>query len=333
MRYCHLLCGLLLCLMSVTTMADEFKPAYFRITELPGQDYDLMWKVPAVDAQTTLAVNPVLPESAVEIDVPRASYADGASVIRWRVHVPGGIEGKPIAFTGLVRTRIDILVRYERADGSEQVGRVLPIDPRFVPEASPGRFEVVQTYTVIGIEHILLGFDHLLFVLALVLIVHGTMRLLATITAFTLAHSITLVLATLGIVHVPGPPVEAFIALSIVFVAHEIIEQRRGHEGLAARKPWIIAFAFGLLHGLGFAGALAEVGLPTNALPTALLFFNVGVEIGQLVFVIAILTVAQLARRLFGERVPQAALRTATSYFIGGLASYWTIERVVSFWA
>ena len=179
-------------------------------------------------------------------------------------------------------TRIDVLVRLERADGSVQLGRVLPFDPRFVVTASPGAYEVAQTYTVLGIEHILAGFDHLLFVLALVILVKGVRRLIATVTAFTVAHSLTLVAATLGWLHVSGPPVEAAIALSIVFVAGEIIRARQCKPGLTQRYPWVVAFTFGLLHGLGFAGALVEVGLPQLSIPVALLFFNVGVEIGQL---------------------------------------------------
>jgi hydrogenase/urease accessory protein HupE len=205
--------------------------------------------------------------------------------------------------------------------------------PGFTVTASPGRWEVVQTYTLLGIEHILTGIDHLLFVLALVILVKGTRRLLWTVTAFTIAHSITLALATLGVINVPGPPVEATIALSIVFVASEIIAQARGREGLAARKPWLVAFSFGLLHGLGFAGALAEVGLPQNAIPLALLFFNVGVEIGQLLFIAGVLAFAHLAKRVAGGWVQPAAVSVAAAYAIGGIASYWTIERISSFWA
>jgi hydrogenase/urease accessory protein HupE len=198
--------------------------------------------------------------------------------------------------------------------------------------ASPGSFEVARTYTRLGIEHILTGFDHLLFVLALVLLVRGTRRLLWTVTAFTLAHSITLALATLGVIRVPGPPVEATIALSIVFVASEIVQQARGREGLAARKPWLVAFSFGLLHGLGFAGALAEVGLPQNAIPLALLFFNLGVEIGQLLFIAAVLLLARLAQRLAAGRIDPARASLVAAYAIGGMASYWVIERVSAFW-
>jgi hydrogenase/urease accessory protein HupE len=198
---------------------------------------------------------------------------------------------------------------------------------------SPGSFEVIRTYTVLGIGHILLGFDHLLFVLALLLIVDGTRRLIATITAFTVAHSITLALASLGVLHVPGPPVEALIALSIVFVAGEIVHARQGRPGLTQRYPWIVAFTFGLLHGLGFAGALAEVGLPQNSIPLALLFFNVGVEIGQLLFIAAVLAVIAGGRWLLARwpvRVPDWSWRVPP-YAIGSIASYWVFERIAGF--
>jgi hypothetical protein len=165
------------------------------------------------------------------------------------------------------------------------------------------------------------------------MIVRSTRRLLWTVTAFTLAHSITLSLATLGFLHVPGPPVEAIIALSIVFIASEIIHQRQGKEGLASRKPWIVAFAFGLLHGLGFAGALAEVGLPENSIPLALLFFNVGVEIGQVLFILVVLALYHLAKKINDSRFDLKRLEPIPVYLIGGIAGYWVIERVTGFWS
>ena len=226
-----------------------------------------------------------------------------------------------------------MLVRLVRLDGTVQLERILPVNPRFLPAPSPGQWEVVRTYTVLGIEHILSGFDHLLFVLALVLLVQGTRRLLATITAFTAAHSLTLAGATLGWVQVPGPPVEASIALSIAFVASEIIHARQGRRSITARYPWVVAFTFGLLHGFGFAGALAQVGLPQSSIPIALLFFNVGVELGQLLFVGlvcgAIATAAGLIQRL---RLPQPSwLWRLPPYAIGALASYWLVARVAAF--
>ena len=193
----------------------------------------------------------------------------------------------------------------------------------------PGTAEVAWTYIVLGVEHILGGVDHLLFVLALLLIVRGGRRILVTITAFTVAHSITLVAATLGWVHVPGPPVEAMIALSIVFVAAEIVQGLRGNPGLTARAPWLVAFSFGLLHGFGFAGALAEVGLPQNAIPIALFAFNVGVELGQLIFVGVALVVRAVLTRLPLPRRPW--LPYVAPYSIGAIAMFWVVQRVESF--
>jgi len=190
--------------------------------------------------------------------------------------------------------------------------------------------EIARAYTVLGIEHILSGFDHLLFVLALLFLVGFNRRLLLTITAFTLAHSLTLAAATLGFVHVPGPPVEAAIALSIVFVAAEVVRGLRGAPGLTARAPWLVAFVFGLLHGFGFAGALAEVGLPQKAIPIALLTFNVGVELGQLAFVAAVVAVAAVCARLPSARLPRWSA-SVPPYAIGVIAIFWVAERVASF--
>ena len=183
-------------------------------------------------------------------------------------------------------------MRIESLDGTTQTERLSPTKTSFIVQATPSRWEVAATYMRLGIEHILLGYDHLLFVLALVILVRTWRRVALTVTAFTVAHSITLAAATLGFVNVPGPPVEAAIALSIVLVAVEIVNARRGKPSLTARWPWLVAFCFGLLHGFGFAGALAEVGLPHHAIPVALLFFNLGVEVGQLSFVAVVLTLA-----------------------------------------
>ena len=312
--------------------ADVFRPAYLQLRQTAAECYDVLWKVPALDASTTLKVSPVFPPGTENLAPHARAFASGAATDRWSVRVPGGLEGKAVRFSHLADTGIDVLVRVERADGTEQLGRILAVDPQFVLRASPSSWEVVKSYTVLGIEHILTGFDHLLFVLALILIVRGTRRLLVTITAFTIAHSITLALATLGFVHVPGPPVEAMIALSIVFVAAETLRLRTGHESLASRKPWLVAFTFGLLHGLGFAGALAEVGLPQKSIPLGLLFFNVGVEIGQLLFITAVLSVLAASRALLRQRLRPAWGPALTSYVIGGVASFWLCERIAAFW-
>ena len=313
--------------------ADEFKPGYLQLTQIDREAYDVLWKVPALDESTTLKVKPVFPDGSETLMSPRGTYSRGVAVQRWRIRVPGGLEGKPIGFAQLSETRIDVLARLVRLDGSVQLARILPVNPTFIVVGSPGPMEVVVTYTTLGIEHILAGFDHLLFVLALVLLVKGTRRVLVTITAFTAAHSLTLAGATLGWVHVPGPPVEAAIALSIVFVASEIVRARQGGDSLTRQYPWVVAFAFGLLHGFGFAGALAEVGLPESSIAMALLFFNVGVEIGQLIFVaFVIAAMAAMTRAATWLRIswPEWLWRIAP-YAIGSLASFWVVERLSAF--
>jgi hydrogenase/urease accessory protein HupE len=223
----------------------------------------------------------------------------------------------------------DVLVRLERLDGATQVTRLTPSDPSFVVAAPAGAMGVARTYTVLGVEHILSGIDHLLFVLALLIITRGGWKMVKTVTAFTVSHSITLTLATLGYVHLPPPPVESIIALSIVFVAAEIIRSRAGKPGLTERAPWLVAFAFGLMHGLGFAGALSEVGLPDRHIPTALLFFSVGVEAGHFLFIGIVLSLIALVRQVKMPAPHWAKL--VPPYAIGSLAMFWVIQRVVAF--
>lgn len=320
-------------ILAAPASADDFRPAYLQLSQTSPTTYDVLWKIPAQGENATLNVRPAFPAGTDNLTAQRSSFNDGIAVQRWRVAIAGGLEGKTITFSGLSDVRIDVLARLTRSDGSVQLERISPSDAEFVVKSSPGAFEVVQTYGLLGISHILAGFDHLSFVLALVLIVGFNRRLIWTVTAFTLAHSITLALATLGIVHVPGPPVEAIIALSIVFVAIEIIQQQRGRHGLAAKKPWLVAFPFGLLHGLGFAGALSEIGLPAGSIPLALLFFNIGVEIGQLLFIAAVFATSRLFIALVSrKRLDLRLATTAVAYGIGGIASYWTVERLAGFW-
>src|SRR6187399_3180672 len=318
---------------SVPARADEFKPGYLQLTQLDRETYDVLWKIPAIDEWTTLKVTPQFPNGTEALTPVRSTFSRGITVQRWRIRVPEGLDGKAIFFSRLSETRIDVLARLVRLDGTVQLERILPVYPSFISRPSLGGLEVIRTYTILGVEHILTGFDHLLFVLALVLLVQGSRRLFVTITAFTVAHSLTLAGATLGWVHVPGPPVEASIALRIVFVASEIVHTRQGRYSVTQHYPWVVAFTFGLLHGFGFAGALAEVGLPQSSIPIALLFFNVGVEIGQLVFVGAVLTVIAAGRRA-GHRLRLSQpgwLWRIAPYVIGGLASFWLVERVAAF--
>jgi hydrogenase/urease accessory protein HupE len=284
------------------------QPAYLELRPVDADLYAVVWKTPAV-AGRPMAIAARLPENCA----PR---------------MPGQPVGGTIAIDGLSATVTDVLVRIQRPDDSVQTARLTPTEPAFIVAAVPGTFDVAGTYLALGVEHILLGIDHLLFVLALLILVSGWRRLVWTITAFTAAHSITLAGATLGFVRVSQGPVEAVIALSILFVAMEIVHTRQGSPGITERRPWIVAFAFGLLHGFGFAGALAQIGLPDNAIPLALLFFNVGVEAGQLMFVAAVLALIAGWRQL-NAPWPQWAWRVPV-YAIGSLAAYWTIERVAN---
>jgi hydrogenase/urease accessory protein HupE len=318
---------------AVPGRADEFKPGYLQLTQIDPDVYEVLWKIPAIDEFTTLKVKPQFPDGTVTESHVRSTYSRGMTVQRWRIRVPGGLDGKAIVFSQLSETRIDVLARLVRLDGTVQLERILPVGARFVVRSNPGQLEVVRTYTVLGIEHILTGFDHLLYILAMLILVRGWRRIIATMSAFTATHSLTLTAATLGWVHVPQPPVEACIALSILFVAREIVQAHRGQDGLTARWPWVVSFTFGLMHGFGFAGALAQVGLPVGAIPAALLFFNVGVELGQLIFVAAVLALIAAGGSLvhrFRFRQPDWMWRVAP-YAIGGLASFWLVERVAGF--
>jgi hypothetical protein len=319
--------------------AHEVRPAYLGVRQIGPETYDVLWKVPARGENMRLGIYVEFPSGTIKVGPPLTSFANDASTERWTVKRPGGLTEGKINIDGLAATMTDVLVRIENLDGTTQVTRVTPSSPSFVVSAEPGALEVCRTYLVLGVEHILFGVDHLLFVLALLILVKGWRKLVGTITAFTIAHSITLGAATLGFVHIPSKPVEATIALSIVFVACEIVHRRSGRSGLAKEWPWIIAFSFGLLHGLGFASALREVGLPQNGIPLALLFFNIGVELGQLLFigfVMALITLAVRAAKKFTRSsvAPQSAFawcQNISAYAIGGVAAFWLIQRTLSF--
>jgi hydrogenase/urease accessory protein HupE len=309
--------------------AHEVRPGYLELRQSGAETFDVIWKVPA-KGELRLGIEAELPDDC-NSSVPPARYSTrDAFIDRWSVVCPSGLGGGTIGVEGLSATLTDVLVRIEWLNGTTQVELLTPSQPSFTVEETPGRADVAISYLRLGIKHILLGIDHLLFVLALMILVAGRRRLVGTITAFTAAHSLTLAAAALGIVRVPQKPVEAVIALSIVFVASEIIRGREGKPGLTAKSPWIVAFIFGLLHGFGFAGALAEVGLPPQAIPLALLFFNVGVELGQLLFIGAVGVVVVAMRRL---AVPSPTwVWRIPAYGIGAVAAMWTLERVAGFW-
>jgi hydrogenase/urease accessory protein HupE len=324
------LLAVLVALVGSVARADYFRPAYLEMTERSGDIYDVRWKTPAQSEVVVMPIKPVFPPGSRMTRPFVSSYAAGAVVMSGQVAVPGGIEGKRLRIDGLAETGNQALVRVIRIDGGEDLYKVAATEPELTIPEEPDSISVSARYTELGIEHIWFGFDHLLFVAALFMLVANLRTLFWTITAFTVAHSITLALVTLDVIRVPVPPVEAFIALSIVFVAVEVVRQSRGHPTLASRKPWLVAFTFGLLHGLGFASALAEIGLPRNNVPLALLFFNVGVEIGQIAFVAALLGASVAARR-FTKPVQLSTVRLMSCYGIGALASYWLFDRVASF--
>ena len=328
-----LLILILLTAFSPGVFAHEVRPAYLELRQTGSETYDALWKVPGLGDDLRLGLYVELPANCTNVAEPRGSMVNSAFAERWTVKCAGGLSGGTVHIAGLSGTATDVLVRLERTDGSTQVTRLTPSAPSFVVETAPSALEVARTYLVLGVEHILFGVDHLLFVLALFILVKGTRRLIATVTAFTVAHSLTLAAATLGYVHVPGPPVEAGIALSIVFVATEIVHSRQGRSGLTEKFPWIVAFTFGLLHGFGFASALSEVGLPQSAIPVALLFFNVGVEIGQLLFIASIFAITGLARQVaqrIGVSQPTWAWRIP-AYAIGSISAFWVIQRISVF--
>ena len=319
---------LLLTWAAVGVQADDLRPGYLEIRQTGDETYNVGFKVPAAGDDKRLGLYVRFPPATEFMSEPGGRFEGNAFIERWAIRHPGGLDDQTIHIDGLKTIATDVLLRMERLDGSSLVRRLSPAEPMVVLESSPSMLNVAGTYVVLGIEHILFGIDHLLFVLALVMLVPDMHRLILTITAFTVAHSLTLAGATLGWVNVSIAPVEAVIALSIVFVAAEIVRGREGHPGLTARSPWLVAFAFGLLHGFGFAGALSEVGLPETAIPLALLFFNVGVEVGQLLFVAAIVLFLRAARRSLTALPDWVGL--APAYAIGGLAMFWTLERLTS---
>lgn len=322
--------ALALLLTAATAVAHEVKPAYLRIADTSSPDspdtFGILWRVPT-GAKIPLTLSVELPEPCARRADPRNWTENSVAVSRWDVRCPGGIVGQTITIAGLESSLTDVLARFERADGTTQVARLTPTATSFVVTDTESWSQVAATYLWLGVEHILLGVDHLLFVLALLMIVDGWRKLVATVTSFTVAHSLTLAAATLGWVNVPQAPVEAVIALSIMFVCAEIVHWRQGRPGITRSWPWIVAFTFGLLHGFGFAGALSDIGLPEHAIPLALLFFNVGVEVGQLAFI----AVALLAWRLIGGVSWPAWAWRLPVYGIGSLAGFWTIERIAGF--
>lgn len=327
-RSWHMLALLATLLSPLASIAHEVRPAYLELREIQAGEYAVLWKTP-MRGDMRLSLAPEFSGRSENLTPVGTRTSGGAAVQTWRMKASEPLRGQRLRIVGLDATMTDALARIEFADGTTWLHRLTPQAPAAkIPQKQSG-WSVAGEYLKLGVEHIPLGPDHLLFVLALLLITRGTWRLVKTVTAFTVAHSITLALAALGFVHAPQAPVEATIALSIVFVAAEILRARAGPEGIATRAPWVVAFTFGLLHGFGFAGALAEIGLPEGHIPLALLFFNVGVELGQLLFIAAVLSAIALIRRV-RLRVPRWA-GMVPPYAIGSVAMFWVIQRVAAF--
>ncbi len=316
-------------LFAAVASAHQFAPALLELEQVSGDRTgelaDVAWKQPTVRVMGS-RLRPVLPGECEGVGDP-VVRAEGTGVrATWRIRCPGGLAGKTVAVEGIAESRASVLLRVALADG-RRLQTVLEADaPSYKVQVGTGRAGVFRDYLGLGLEHILSGWDHLLFVLALVLLVGFSSRLLWTITAFTLGHSVTLALAALGLVRVPQGPIEAVIALSIYVLAVELTRRRDHHQTLTQRAPWLVAGTFGLLHGLGFAGALREVGLPSAEIPLALFSFNVGIELGQLLFIAVVLGLSAALRRLPFDSPRWAP--GAAAYAIGGLAVFWVIERV-----
>ena len=309
--------------------ADEIRPALLDIKEQNTGLFAVTWKVP-MRGNRALPITPRLPQSLELLGKPSLQDVPGALIeLATYKNNAGSLTGQTIIIEGLTALQTDVLLLIQLQDGTQHSAILRPSSPEYTIPLEASKLEIAADYWSMGTIHILEGIDHLLFVLALLLIVSGIGRLVKAVTAFTVAHSITLVLATLGLVHMPAAPTEAIIALSILFLAAEIVHQRNGVIGITERYPWVIAFIFGLFHGLGFAGALSEIGVPQHEVPLALFMFNVGVETGQLLFIAAVLGLIALLKRL-PLTAPQGAWRLLP-YSIGGVAAYWTIDRVVSF--
>lgn len=305
--------------------ADELRPGYLELTQQDASHWKMVWKAPILGGLATRARPAMPPFCTLE---PGESRLDGGSmIVTGRFTCSGPIDGQPVGLAGLESGFTDALLRVAPLSRPVQAERLTQDRAMVVVTARPDRWQVAQTYLVLGVEHILAGYDHLLFVIALVLLLARPWVVVRAATAFTLAHSITLVGSSLGLIGLAQAPVEALIALSIMFLAVEIAKQRDGLPRLSERIPWVVAFLFGLLHGFGFAGALREIGLPETDVPMALLTFNLGVELGQLVIIAACLLAIAALRRFAPGKLRPATV--AACYAIGITASFWFLQRLL----
>lgn len=306
-------------------IAHESQPGLLEIRQLGPVRYEVIWRAPIYYGEPHPA-SLALPGNWKAVSQPTVRQLPDSALHRQVVDVDGDtINGSVVRFPGLEATITDVFVRVTRLDGSEASLVVRPTQPVAVLRGERSWVESSSEYIMLGFNHILMGIDHLLFVLGLLIIVKSRRMLIKTITAFTVAHSITLAIATLGYANVPSPPLNAAIALSILFLGPEIARVWRGETSFTIRHPWVVAFGFGLLHGFGFASGLSTVGMPTAEIPLALLMFNIGVEIGQLLFVLLMLLVYR-ALKILAFHWPRW-VDYLPGYAIGSLGAFWTIQR------
>jgi hypothetical protein len=306
--------------------AHESRPGFLELRETGPETYSFLWKKPT-GGEVEIQIAPLVPDGCRLATPDRQELTPGAMIVRGTLTCARGLAGKTIAIAGLEATITDVLVRLHHADGRLESHLLRPATPAVRLGAVTSAGQRALGYVELGVQHILLGVDHLLFVLGLLLIVSDRWMLVKTITSFTLAHSITLAVATLGYASAPLPPLNAAIALSILFLGPEIVRRWRGETSFTMEHPWVVAFAFGLLHGFGFASGLAAMGLPAAEIPLALLLFNVGVEMGQVAFVLLVILLER-SFRVLEVRWP-AAIAHFPGYAVGTLGAYWTIQRTL----
>lgn len=308
-------------------LADDLRPALLELRETAPDTYDVLWKTPARNG-ASLKIAPQLPDQCQSISAPNRILEQAVSRTTWKVECRGGLTGGTLSIDRLDGLPTEVMVRIQPLSGEHQVMRLTALSPELMVTGRGGFLNTARTYLHFGITHILGGYDHLLFLIALMLLISSTWQVVGAVTGFTVSHSITLAASVFGLFRPPQLVIETLIALSILILAVELVRKERGIHSLTIRKPWLIAFAFGLLHGFGFASALLETGLPPQDIPTALLFFNVGVELGQIAFIAGILILGKIVFSL----LPRPYWLThACHYALGTTAAFWTIERVSVF--
>lgn len=323
----RLICLLIILAIGSPARADELRPGYMEFIQKSATQWVLVWKVPMQGGFTPLTA-PHLPKGCEPTGQAQRDIANAAVTTRTTYLCSREVAGQPIGLDGMETAQSDVLVRVAPLGRPVQALRLTPAEPRVLIQGKASGWQVARTYFLTGIDHILFGYDHLLFVVSLVLLLSGFWTIAKAVTAFTVAHSLTLVGTTLGWIGLPQQPVESIIALSILFLAVEIIKRKPGKIRLSERVPWVVAFGFGLLHGFGFAGALKEIGLPEQDISVALFTFNIGVEVGQIMIVALTMLLLTILRRISEALLPPV-VKVAT-YAIGITASYWFIERTFS---